>query len=90
MKYALLSFCKQNFSAIVLSGNILLNRSASTSQEPNKYEDTTYFGHHLISASVAASVTTNLSKVLEQVDVEDAPGDSADPLDTGVNLIWLL
>ena len=28
---------------------------------------------------MAASGTTNLSKVLEQEDVEDAPGDSADP-----------
>ena len=34
--------------------------------------------------------TKHLSKVLEQVDVEDAPGDSADPLDTGVNLIRLV
>ena len=39
---------------------------------------------------MAASVTTNLSKVLEQVDVEDAPGDSADPLDTSVNLIAIV
>ena len=39
---------------------------------------------------MAASGTTNLAKVLEQVDVEDAPGDTADPLDTGINLIWLL
>ena len=39
---------------------------------------------------MAASGTANLSKVLEQVDVEEAPGDSADPLDIGVNLIRLL
>ena len=90
MKYAHLSFCKQNFSAIVLSGNILLNRSASPSHEPNEQEDTTIFRHHEISVSVAASGTTNLSKAFEQVDVEDAPGDSTDPLDTGVNVIAIL
>ena len=39
---------------------------------------------------MAASGTTDLSKLLEKVDVQDAPGDSADPLDTGVTLIRLL
>ena len=39
---------------------------------------------------MTASVTTNLSKVLEQVDVEDALGDSADPLDTDINLTAIL
>ena len=40
--------------------------------------------------SLATSGTTNFSKVLEQVDVEDEPGDSEDPLDTGIKLIRLL
>ena len=39
---------------------------------------------------MTASGTTNLAKVLEQVDVEDAPGDTTDPLDTDINLIRLL
>ena len=39
---------------------------------------------------MAASDNTKLSKVLEQVDVEDATGNSADPENTRVNLIRLL
>ena len=39
---------------------------------------------------MAASRTINLYEVLEQVDVKDAPGDSADSLDIGIDLIQLL
>ena len=42
------------------------------------------FQTHLISGSVAASGTTNLSKALEQVGAEDAPDGSA-----AANLIQL-
>ena len=87
MKYAHLSLCEQNFSAIVLPGNILLNRSASYHMNEMNKRTADFFRHHLISVSVTASGTTNLSKVLEKVNVEDAPGDSTDPLDTDVNSI---
>ena len=73
----------------VLSGNILLNRSASPSHKRTAQDNTTFFRHHLISASVAASGTTKyLNKRMQKM--HQVTGDSADPLDTGVNLIQLL
>jgi len=39
---------------------------------------------------LAASGTTNLSNALEQIDVEDEPGESADFIGKGANVVWLL
>ena len=57
-----MSFCRGNFSATALSGNMALNEPDKPSQE-RKEKDNTFFKGHLISASVSESYMTYESSV---------------------------
>ena len=58
-----LTFYRENFSAMTLVENMVLNKPNKLSQEQKEKDDNTFLNAHLISASVTESVITYKSSV---------------------------